>query len=116
MSHQSVSYESHNHAVVTWLLRNPWIDKAKATADFGDDEYMVRPMLHNLCQVAHGQSTVMVMLFACTPAAASSYVSMQEMVCVEPAIAPSGPVTLKPQKTWHGAQTIRHRLMGEDDD
>ncbi len=26
--------------------RNPWIDKAKATADFGDDEYMVRSELH----------------------------------------------------------------------
>ena len=26
--------------------RNPWIDKAKATADFGDDEYMVRRVLH----------------------------------------------------------------------
>ena len=41
---------------------------------------------------------------------------MQEMVCVEPAIAPSGPVTLAPQKTWLGAQTIRHRLMGEEDE
>ena len=26
--------------------RNPWIDKAKATTDFGDDEYMVRDVLH----------------------------------------------------------------------
>ncbi len=26
--------------------RNPWIDKAKATADFGDEEYMVRNVLH----------------------------------------------------------------------
>ena len=57
------------------------------------------------------------MLLSCTVSVTEQSMNLtQEMVCVEPAIAPSGPVTLAPQKTWHGAQTIRHRLMGEEDD
>ena len=43
---------------------------------------------------------------------ASDYWShdLQEMVCLEPAVAGSGPVTLEPGKTWTAKQTlsIRH--------
>lgn len=48
---------------------NPWVDKSKAMADFGDDEY-------------------------------------QGMLCIEPAVAGSGAVTLAPGKTWAGRQLI----------
>lgn len=61
----TVSREGFPDAVV-W---NPWIDKAKATADFGDEEY-------------------------------------QEMVCVEAAVAPSGPIEVQPESQWSASQTL----------
>lgn len=51
---------------VVW---NPWVGKARAMADFGDDEYQV-------------------------------------MLCIEPAVAGSGAVTLEPGGTWRGRQTL----------
>lgn len=51
---------------VVW---NPWVDKSKAMADFGDDEYKV-------------------------------------MLCIEPAVAGSGTVTLGPGESWSAQQTI----------
>ena len=33
----------------------------------------------------------------------------QEMVCLEPAVAGSGPVTLQPGKTWRAKQTLSVR-------
>lgn len=51
---------------VVW---NPWVDKSRAMADFGDDEYKV-------------------------------------MLCIEPAVAGSGPVKLAPGATWSGTQTL----------
>lgn len=51
---------------VVW---NPWVAKAQAMADFGDEEYKV-------------------------------------MLCIEPAVAGSGPVTLPPGQTWTGTQTL----------
>ena len=45
--------------------RNPWIEKAKATADFGDDEYMVRGMLyiwHLICEVYGSDAASVVLL------------------------------------------------------
>lgn len=52
---------------VVW---NPWIDKAKGMADFGDEEY-------------------------------------KEMICVEAALATSGPVELAPGKSWVGTQVLK---------
>lgn len=51
---------------VVW---NPWIAKAKATGDFGDEEY-------------------------------------KEMLCVEPAVAASGPITVKAGQSWCGSQVL----------
>jgi glucose-6-phosphate 1-epimerase len=51
---------------VVW---NPWIDKAKGMADFGDQEY-------------------------------------KEMVCVEAALASSGPVKLAPEQSWSAQQDL----------
>lgn len=62
----SVSTQNFPDAVV-W---NPWVDKAKAMAAFGDDEY-------------------------------------QQMVCVEPAVAASGPVTLPPGEMWSAKQVLQ---------
>ncbi len=42
----SCGHMSFLHPHTDSHCRNPWIDKAKATADFGDDEYMVRGVLH----------------------------------------------------------------------
>lgn len=63
----AVSLQLHNFPdAVVW---NPWVEKAKAMADFGDDEY-------------------------------------REMVCVEPAVAASGPVVLQPGEAWSGKQVL----------
>ena len=35
--------------------------------------------------------------------------ALQEMVCLEPAVAGSGPVTLEPGKTWKAKQTLSLR-------
>ncbi|GMH41579.1 hypothetical protein BSKO_09489 [Bryopsis sp. KO-2023] len=51
---------------VVW---NPWIEKAKATGDLGDEEY-------------------------------------KEMLCVEPAVAASGPIVLPAGETWCGTQEL----------
>lgn len=51
---------------VVW---NPWIAKAKATGDFGDEEY-------------------------------------KNMLCVEPAIAASGPITVPAGQSWCGSQIL----------
>jgi glucose-6-phosphate 1-epimerase len=51
---------------VVW---NPWADKARAMADFGDDEY-------------------------------------RGMLCIEPAVAKSGAVTLGPGSEWRGWQEL----------
>lgn len=53
---------------VVW---NPWVDKAKGMADFGDEEY-------------------------------------KEMLCIEPAVASSGPITLAPGESWTGRQLITY--------
>eukprot|EP00877_Chromochloris_zofingiensis_P012390 jgi/Chrzof1/7404/Cz02g22020.t1 len=52
---------------VVW---NPWIDKSKAMADFGDAEY-------------------------------------KEMLCIEPAVALSGPQKLSPGASWSGKQVLK---------
>lgn len=54
---------------VVW---NPWVAKAAAMADFGDDEY-------------------------------------RTMLCIEPAVAGSGAVTLQPGAKWTGSQTLTLR-------
>jgi len=54
--------------VVVW---NPWVDKSKATGDFGDEEY-------------------------------------KEMLCVEVAIAPSGPAKVEGGATWQASQTLSY--------
>merc|ERR1711879_172406 len=51
------------------VLCNPWVDKAKATADFGDDEY-------------------------------------HDMVCLEPALAGSGPCALSAGASWSCCQKL----------
>jgi len=56
---------------VVW---NPWVEKARALADFEDEEY-------------------------------------QECVCIEPAVAGSGAVTLAPGTRWKGRQAIRYSAL-----
>lgn len=56
---------------VVW---NPWTDKAKGMADFGDDEY-------------------------------------KEMICVEAAVAKSGPVEIGPGASWVGTQVLTHSKL-----
>ncbi len=88
---------------VVW---NPWIDKAASMADFGDDEYKVRPLLPQSPPAA----------IACIGAAvpASHDVSLlhaQSMVCLEPAVAGSGAVTLQPGATWSAQQRLSLRPL-----
>lgn len=69
-----VAVRRHGWAdAVVW---NPWVEKAKATGDFGDEEY-------------------------------------KEMICVEAAVAPSGPVVVPPGQdtAWTASQTLVYRTM-----
>lgn len=66
--------EVHKKNLPDAVVWNPWIDKSKAMADFGDEEY-------------------------------------KEMLCVEPAVAGSGPVVLPPGETWSGGQLLLVRNM-----
>ncbi len=53
---------------VVW---NPWVDKSKSMADFGDGEY-------------------------------------KQMLCIEPALALSGPKALAPGENWSGRQELQY--------
>ncbi len=80
------------------IIWNPWIEKAKGMADFGDDEYKVRYYRSSRhffavrCRLWSMRTGSFPWLME------SLYV--QEMVCLEPAVASSGPVKLEPGGTW----------------
>lgn len=63
------SIEVHKTNFPDAVVWNPWVDKSKAMADFGDEEY-------------------------------------KEMLCIEPAVAGSGPVKLAPGALWCGTQKL----------
>ncbi|KAK9804099.1 hypothetical protein WJX73_007409 [Symbiochloris irregularis] len=59
----------HKEGLPDAVVWNPWAEKAKAMADFDDEEY-------------------------------------KGMVCLEPALAASGPISLQPQQQWHAQQVL----------
>lgn len=133
---------------VVW---NPWIDKSRAMADFGDDEYKVRQAGHQCGSVA---TSVVLCDCMCMPhqprhnAAAAVHAkqqqkllaaggrcgsadclqklcrcrvtdqqvcaptpipNMQEMLCIEPAMALSGPYSLAAGAEWSGTQELSYK-------
>lgn len=65
-------FEVHKAGFPDAVVWNPWVAKAQAMADFGDEEH-------------------------------------KEMLCIEPAVAGSGPYKLAPGETWSGSQTLVYK-------
>ena len=102
---------------VVW---NPWIDKAAGMADFGDDEYKVGNCASYpaapgaVCH--HVRNAASISMLACKwgiPCYAKQLhlLHNQGMLCLEPAVAGSGPVTLEPGKTWTAQQRLSLRQL-----
>lgn len=101
---------------VVW---NPWIDKAAGMADFGDDEYKVGIFVWHTtwrcvsscvhCSICHsaGKQLRQVCMLLTIPCP----LRHQGMLCLEPAVAGSGPVTLEAGKVWTAQQRLSLRKL-----
>ncbi len=86
---------------VVW---NPWVAKAASMADFGDEEYKV-------CG-GKGEGGCVRICCAGTIGRKLSvplqHTLLQEMVCIEPAVAGSGAVSVPAGGSWQGKQVLRY--------
>jgi hypothetical protein len=124
------SVQVHKQNFPDAVVWNPWVDKSKAMGDFGDEEYKVggcrqgdhrvcagslRCLLvdstHRVCwllpagNVQPGTVPCQEVRLVCVTACRLC-MCLQVMLCIEPAVAGSGPVKLAPGASWSGSQTL----------